>query len=157
MISSAARRAASVATGFARGVSGASTAWPRAFAALAASAGLGLRGRQRGVVEHDLRPHARRVGRDARPGSRWPVVISAAESVVGTATTRRGGSAAASALATSITRPPPSATRVGSRTAPRRPAATSSTRPGRHLVHGGGALGQRGRGRGRARAVVSRA
>ena len=88
-----------------------STAWPSALSALAASSASRLRGGERGVVDDDRAAHARRRprGRPRRAGG--PRVISAPDSVVGIAIARAPRpSAAATALATSITRPPPSAT-----------------------------------------------
>src|SRR4051794_22211150 len=62
-------------------------------------------------------------------GSRWIGVISAPDSVVGTAAQLRP-SAHAIALAESITRPPPSATRSRPSTAVRTAAAATGTSPG---------------------------
>ena len=61
-------------------------------------------------------------------GNRWIVVISAPESVVGSAQTRPPRTAAI-AFAVSITLPPPSATRVGLRTESMIVAAASGTKP----------------------------
>ena len=61
-------------------------------------------------------------------GSRWMAVISAPDSVVGIAQTRPPRTAAI-AFAVSITRPPPSATRVGLRTESMIAAAASGTGP----------------------------
>ena len=67
---------------------------------------------------------------ESRPsGRRWIRVISAPESVVGNAATRLPLTAAI-AFATSITRPPPIATRSRSPTSSKMRAATSFTGPG---------------------------
>ena len=92
--------AASVATGLASGVHGPSTAWPSALSALAASSASGCEAESVGVVDHH-RAGARsaRAGRRPRRG-RWMRVISAPDSVVGTAiATCVPPLAAASALA----------------------------------------------------------
>src|SRR5918992_702235 len=87
--------------------------------------------------EREARPRARQraqrgggTGWGAGPpaGSRCTVVISAPESVVGIAHTRPPRTAA-TALAESITRPPPSATRLGTLTRARISAETSGTGP----------------------------
>src|SRR5262245_58029272 len=129
-MSCAASSAASVGTGAARGVSGASTACPRAFRALAVISSSGCDAEMPGSL---ITTAGRTRGLSAgTPGAwRWMAVISAPESVVGIATTRRGGSAAASDLAVSITRPPPRATRVAAaRRWGRSSPASSFTMPG---------------------------
>src|SRR5437764_10394070 len=119
---------ASLATGLESGVNGPSAACPSAFAALAAKALSDCDADRAGSLR-TMAGLTRGVSMGTPAACRWTAVISAPESVVGIATTRRGGSAAASALATSITRPPPSATSVSPSTAERSCPATSSTRP----------------------------
>ena len=87
-----------------------STAWPSAFAALAARSGIGCEALSSGSLM-TMRGRTRGVAASTPRACRCTHVISAALSVVGTAaTTRSGPMAAAIAFATSITRPPPSAT-----------------------------------------------
>ena len=119
--------AASVATGLASGVHGPSAAWLSALSALAASSGSGCEADSAGSL---TTTRGRTVGaRWSDPRARrWMRVISAPDSVVGTAiATCVPPEAAASALAVSTTRPPPSATMRSRATAPRRSPASSST------------------------------
>ena len=77
--------AASVATGLASGVHGPSTAWPSALSALAASSASGCEADSVGIVDHHpRRARSARAGR-RRAARRWMRVISAPDSVVGTA------------------------------------------------------------------------
>ena len=124
----AASSAASFGSGLASGVSGPSAACPSAFAALAARSASGCEADRAGSLT-TIAGRTRGASRGTPAACRWIAVISAPDRVVGSAATLRGGSAAARALATSITRPPPSATRSSEPTAGLSSAASSSTRP----------------------------
>ena len=98
---------------------------------------LGQADHQRRIGEHDRGAHqpARPPPR-GRSGSRWIRVISAPERVVGSAATRPPLTAAI-AFATSITRPPPSATRSRSPTSSIEPRGDLVHRARRHVVEAG--------------------